>query len=290
MRKLAAVPLLLLAIASAEAAPQRVVSFNICADQLVLGLADSSQIAALSPYAKDPLISVVAEQARRFRALDWSAEGTIALRPDLVMVGPDDRPETRHMLTAHGVPVVEVGLVTGMDAARKQIRDVAALLGHAERGEAMVRALDQASARLARVAGGNSRTALAVERGGYVEGSESLAATLLAQAGLHPPVGAPSGFGGFVSLEKLLLLRPDILVIEDPPALAQDQGALFFMNPAVAALYPPQQRLSLPSKYTLCGGPALIEALDYLANVLSPEPAPFENRPLPGSEIWGRRG
>lgn len=291
MRKLAAATLLLLAIGPAKAAPpQRVVSFNLCADQLVVGLADSEQIAALSPYAKNPLLSVVAEQARRFRTLDWSAEGTIALKPDLVLVGPDDRPETRHMLTAHGVPVAGVGLVTDMAAAQKQIRDVAALLGHPQRGEAMVRALELARARLAAITHGASQTALVVERGGYVEGTKSLAATLMAQAGLRSPPGAPPGFGGYVSLEKLLLIRPDILVIQDPPAQAEDQGALFFMNPAIRALYPPEKRLALPSKYTLCGGPALIEALDYLSDILSPDPQPFDSRPLPGSDIWNRRG
>ena len=35
-------------------APRRIVSFNLCADQLVVALADPEQIAGLSPYAADP--------------------------------------------------------------------------------------------------------------------------------------------------------------------------------------------------------------------------------------------
>jgi iron complex transport system substrate-binding protein len=291
MRKLAATLLVLMSIAPAQAeAPRRVVSFNLCADQLVVALADTAQIAGLSPYAKDPIHSVVAEPARRFRTLDWSAESTIAIAPDLVLVGPSDRRETRRMLDAHDVPVFEIELVSDLASARAQIRSVAARLGHADRGEVMVQALDAARARLAAVARVPARTALMVERGGYVEGPASLAAMLLTEAGLRPPAGGPGGYGGFIALETLLTMRPDFLVLKDPPLDAQDQGALFFTHPAVRALYPPERRIQLPTRYTLCGGPALVQALDYLADVLSRNSKPPEIRPIPGSERWRRRG
>src|SRR5918997_3768618 len=60
-------------------APQRVVSFNLCADQLVVGLADPQQIAGLSPFAADAELSVVAEQARPFPRPDQRSEATVAL-------------------------------------------------------------------------------------------------------------------------------------------------------------------------------------------------------------------
>jgi iron complex transport system substrate-binding protein len=255
-----------------NAAPRRIVSFNLCADQLVLALADPEQIAALSPYATDPLLSVVAGRAGKFPRLDWNAEGAIALSPDLVLIGPDYRRDTRRMLTSFGVRVALVALVTDLAAARRQIEETAAMLGHPERGEAMVQALDAARARLAAIARGQTKTVLVVERGGYVEGATSLVTTLLREAGLRPPPGAPSGYGGYVSLETLLMIRPDLLVLKDPPRQAEDQGALYFTHPAIRALYPPERRIALPNKYTLCGGPALVEALNYLADVLQNPP------------------
>jgi iron complex transport system substrate-binding protein len=290
MRKLLAALLILLAAGPARAeSPRRIVSFNLCADQLVVALADSDQIAGLSPYAQDWRLSVVAERARRFPALNWSAEGTVALGPDLVLVGPNDRRETRRMLSSLGIPVADVGLISDLAAARRQILDVAARLGHPERGEAMVRLLDAARARLAAVARTTAKTALVVERGGYADGPQSLVAALLAEAGLRTPAGAPSGYGGYISLESLLVVRPDVLVLKDPPLQAEDQGALFFTHPAVETLYPPDRRIALPTRYTLCGGPALIEALDYLADVLS-RYEPQELRPIPGADLWRRRG
>ncbi len=250
-------------------APRRVASFNLCADQLVVALADPEQIAGLSPYATQPGLSVVANEAKRFRKLDWQAESTIVLQPDLVFVGPNDRSVTRRMLASQGLRVVAVEFVTDLDSARTQIRDVAKLLGHADRGEKLVAALDAARARLVARRSAAPRTAIVVERGGYAQGPSSLAATLLDEAGLKSPPGAPKGYGGFIPLEKLLMLKSDLVFVKDPPSAPGDQGALYLMHPAMQALYPPERRIALPTRFTMCGGPALVAAFEYLADVLA---------------------
>ena len=250
-------------------APRRVVSFNLCADQLVVALADPEQIAGLSPYAADPSLSVVADKARDFRSLDWQAEATIALQPDLVLVGPNDRPVTRRMLAAQGLKVAEAGFVSDLESARRQIRDVAALLGQKDRGEALIADLERARGRLASVARKDGKTALVVERGGYTQGPSNLAATLLSEAGLKPPAGAPAGYGGFIPLERFLVLQPDLVFLKDPPRAATDQGAMFLLHPALRELYPQDRRVTLPTRYTMCGGPALVAAFDYMADEMT---------------------
>lgn len=275
MRVVATVPRLMLCIAlcagaaQASDAPRRVVSFNLCADQLVVALADPEQIAGLSPYATDPGLSVVADKARGFRKADWQAESTLLLEPDLVLIGPNDRSVTRRMLTSQGLRVVETGFVSDLTSARTQVREMAALLGHPERGEKLIVELERARSRLAAVAPKSDRTALVVERGGYTQGPASLAATLLAEAGLKPPAGAPQGYGGFIPLEKFLVLRPDLVFLKDPPSAATDQGAMFLVHPALRDLYSPERRVALPTRYTMCGGPALVAAFDYMADEIA---------------------
>jgi iron complex transport system substrate-binding protein len=255
--------------AQASDAPRRVVSFNLCADQLVVALADPEQIAGLSPYATDPALSVVADKARPFRKADWQAESTLLLEPDLVLIGPNDRSVTRRMLASQGLRVVEAGFVSDVESARKQIREIATLLGHKERGETLIAELERARTRLAAAAPKSDRTALVVERGGYTQGPASLAATLLAEAGFKPPAGAPAGYGGFIPLEKFLVLKPDIVFLKDPPSAATDQGAMFLVHPALRDLYPPDRRIALPTRYTMCGGPALVAAFDYMADEIA---------------------
>jgi len=262
----------IIAICTAPAladAPRRVVSFNLCADQLVLALADPEQIAGLSPYAADPSVSVMADQARAYRRLDWQAESTIALGPDLVLIGDTDRPLTKHLLRTQGLRLHEIMLIADLGVARRQIEEVAAVLGHPERGARLIAEIEAARVRLAAVRRPPFSTALLVTRGGYTAGARSLAAVLLVEAGLQPPPGAPPGYGGYVPLERLLVLHPDVIVLNNLAADAHDQGSYNLTHPALAALYPPERRLALPTRYTLCGGPALIAAFDYLAAMLT---------------------
>jgi len=255
--------------AAEAAAPKRIVSFNICADQLAVALGDPGQIAALSPYATDPSLSAVADEARRYRNIGWHAESTIPLEPDLVLVGPRDRSATQRLLRGLGFRVVELNFVNSIAAAREQITRVAALLGHPERGEALLARLDAAQRRLAAAARPQAATALLVERNGYTEGPASLAAGLIAEAGLQPPPGAPGGMGGYVALESLIMMRPDMLVTQNLVETPHDQGSVYLTHPALRELYPPSRRIVLPVRYTLCGGPGLIAGLDHLAAELA---------------------
>jgi iron complex transport system substrate-binding protein len=248
--------------------PKRIASFNVCADQLVVALADPGQILGLSPYASDPAISTIAEQARKYPRLALQAEAMVPLKPDLVLVGTWDRPLTQRMLRSLGFRVVGVDVTNDIEAGRAQIREIAALVGHPERGEALIAELDAARGRLA-AAKPKSSTALLVGNAGYTVGPDSLAAALMAEAGLTPPPGGLTGYGGFVPLEKLIALRPDYLVTASLIERPDGQGAVYLSHPALQKLYPPARRILLPARYTLCAGPSLIEAFDYLAGAVS---------------------
>lgn len=260
---------------SADGPPKRIVSFNLCADQLLVALADPAQIAGLSPYAVNPLLSVMTEKAAAFPRLDWDAESVVNLAPDLVLGGPSHRP-IHAMLSAMGIRVVDVALIRNIADARRQAIEVGKLVGHPERGEALARQIEQAEMRLAAMAINPPLTALVIQREGYREGPASLASGMLSIAGLRPPdrtAPGAGGFmaaeqGGFVSLEHLLTNGPDVLVLQDPPREARDQGALFITHPALLTRYGPNRRIDLPERYTLCGGPPLLQGLDYLARAI----------------------
>ena len=247
--------------------PKRVVSFNLCADQLLLALADPAQIAALSPYATDESLSVMAKQGASFPKIDWNSESVVNLAPDLVLSGFSDRP-TQAILAAAGLRVVQVALVRNLDEARAQVREVAALLGHPERGAVLAGKLQRAEDDLKAVALKPPRTAIVLQREGYTEGTGSLVASMLAAAGLQPPPNARGGIGGFMDMETLLTAGPDVLVLQETASRASDQGALFLTHPALRARYDATKRIELPSRDTLCGGPALLEGLGVLKDAV----------------------
>eukprot|EP01034_Spumella_vulgaris_P018901 gene18901-24162_t len=77
--------------AKAPAVPQRIVSINLCADQLVLALADRGQIAGLTKNATDREMSGEAAAARGIPLLSNSAEQILAIEPDLIVGMPASR-------------------------------------------------------------------------------------------------------------------------------------------------------------------------------------------------------
>ena len=252
--------------------PRRIASFNLCADQLVAVLADPEQVVGLSPYAFDPRSSTVAEQAQKFTKLRLQAEALVPYKPDLVLVGTWDRPLTQRLLRSLGFRVVRMDVAANLEGARAQIREIATLIGHPARGEALIADIDAAQRRLKAASRPASTSALLIGNNGYTVGPESLASALMAEAGLTPPPGAPRGYGGYVPLEKLITLKPDYLVMSSLIEEPDGQGALYVTHPALQAMYPPQRRIVLPSRFTLCAGPSLVPAFDYLAEVMAKLP------------------
>ena len=117
--------------ALASEAPQRIVSINMCTDELLLALADPGQIVALSPYAADPAMSFLADKAVHYRHDAAEAETVVALHPDLVLAGSFNDPATLAMLTRLGYRLALLDAPRSIDESIAQIRKVAALIGHA---------------------------------------------------------------------------------------------------------------------------------------------------------------
>ena len=122
---------------TADPLPQRVVSINLCADELLIALADPAQIADLSTYATDPSLAFLSEEARRFRHDAGAAETVVAMAPDLVLAGRFSKRETRAALTALGYRIVELEPARSIADSVGQIRKLAALLHDVYLGQPM---------------------------------------------------------------------------------------------------------------------------------------------------------
>ena len=70
--------------------------------------------------------------------------------------------------------------------------------------------------------------------------------------------------GGFVTLEQIVANKPDLLLVASDRDAAEDQGQAFLVHPALEKLYPPEKRIVVPERLTVCGGPMLPDALDRL--------------------------
>jgi iron complex transport system substrate-binding protein len=247
----------------------RVASINLCTDQLLMTLADPEQILGLSPYSRDVARSWDAAKAGKFPRLSGEAEDVLVLKPDIVVAGRFTKRATRELLKEKGLRVAEFDAARSLEEVKKQIRQMGDLVQHPDRADAEVQRLDTAIAHAREVVSRRPYRVLALSRRGWVAGGDSLTSSLLATAGLSN-AAADLGYklGGFASLEAIVSLRPDFLLVSDDSDFAEDEGRAFMLHPALERFYPASKRLVIPEKLTVCGGPMLSEALGRLASEL----------------------
>lgn len=247
----------------------RVASINLCTDQLLMTLADPEQILGLSPYSRDVARSWDAAKASKLPRLSGEAEDVLVLKPDIVVAGRFTKRATRELLKEKGLRVVEFDAARSLDDVKKQIRQMGDLVQHPDRAATEIQRLDTAIARAREVVSRRPYRVLALSRRGWVSGGDSLTSSLLATAGLDNAAG-DLGYklGGFASLETIVSLKPDFLLVSDGGDFAEDEGRAFMLHPALERFYPTSKRLVIPEKLTVCGGPMLSEALDRLASEL----------------------
>jgi iron complex transport system substrate-binding protein len=247
----------------------RIASINLCTDQLLMTLADPPQILGLSPYARDPARSWAAAQADSFPRLSGTAEDVLILQPDVVVAGRFTKLATRELLKDKGLRVVEFDAARSLDDVKKQIRLMGEVTRHPDRASAEIDRLDAAIAHVRQLAARKPYRVLAVSRRGWVTGGDSLTSSLLANAGLSNAardLGIKSG--RFASLETIVDLKPDFILVSDDSGFAEDEGSAFLLHPALERFYPATKRIVIPERLTVCGGPMLSEAMDRLASEL----------------------
>ena len=255
-------------VARAAESPDRVVSANLCGDQLLMSLADPDQIASLSPLSRDPQMSFLAAQAKAFPVNRASGEDLVKLDADLILTGPYDNRYTRALLAERAIRFEALAPWTSLRTGEEQVRWLATLLGHPERGEKLIAEIETARKRLVGLAPadatGRRPSILVLHRRGYVF-HVGLTGELLASAGfVDAAAGMGIGEAGFVGLETILRARPDYLLVSRQVDAPEDQGEAFLEHPALTRMYPPSRRLVVSDRLTLCGGPstpALIDAL-----------------------------
>ncbi|HEY4548558.1 MAG TPA: ABC transporter substrate-binding protein [Pedomonas sp.] len=250
-----------------ENRPRRIVSLNPCLDAILLEVADDAQITALSHFSRDPEQSAVAQAARRFPVTYETAEEILLLKPDLVLASIHTAPATRRALERMNIPVALFGVPATVEESHAQVRDVAARVGHPERGEALVRRIEAALEALRPQASdaGPPVPALILQPGGFSPGAGTLQDDLLARAGLRN-VSARYGvnFWGVVRLEELVENPPRLLLTGADGADASAGGDRLLSHPVLKRLEGRMLASPYPRQLLYCGGPTLLEAARYL--------------------------
>jgi iron complex transport system substrate-binding protein len=252
--------------AVAAAKPARIVSLNLCADQLVLLLAEPARIASVSYLARDPALSNLAAAAAGVAVNHGRLEEVLASRPDLVVAGAHTTRRAAALLKHFGVNVVEIGIPRNLDEVRGQLRRLGRVLGETAKAERLLAGMDAKIARAARARAGANPLAVVYNPNGLVLGAGTLANDILRAAGFDD-LAERLDFHGFepLALESLVLHAPDLLVRNEDWPDRPSRAAAVLRHPALRAAFADARTLAMPSRLWLCEGPFNADAVERLA-------------------------
>ncbi|WP_290558926.1 ABC transporter substrate-binding protein [Aestuariivita sp.] len=244
----------------ADQRPERVVSVNLCTDQLGLLLADSGQLISVSRLAHEPDSSAMVEAARALPANGSGAEEVYLLTPDLVLAGTFTDSATVQMLRDLGIRVELFAPARSLEDVPARLRQMGAALGRTAVAEEMVARFEADLAALTVTLTPRPRAALYYVNS-YTSGDRSLASDILAVAGFDN-VASEVGldWGGVLPLEKLVMLAPDLIIQgRDYPGQARAEDTLD--HPALLALSDTLQAGQLTDRDWICGTPQVLNAI-----------------------------
>lgn len=192
---------------SASAVPERVVSLNMCADELVLLLAAPDQVFSVTHLSQDRHEFPFWRTARRYRANDGSIASVAGMQPDLIVTMGGIARDQERLAARIGAQIVILPYPQTLEDIETATLQVAAALGREERARGFISALRHLEA----TRPATSTEAIFLSDGGLGVASASLDAQWLSLAG----VAVPNNQGGRVTAEQMLIDPPTAVVRSD---------------------------------------------------------------------------
>lgn len=240
-------------------APGRVVSMNLCTDQLAMMLAAPGQLVSVSRIALDPVSSAMSAEAAAYPINAGIAEEVFALAPDLVLGGTYTDPFAVQMLRDLGIEVVQFPIVSQLSDIPDVVRQMGAALGRVSTADILAREVEARLDTISNVTDEGVPEAAFFFANGYSLGAGTLSHDIVTKAGfanLAERLGRSGG--GRLSLEELLLNRPDVLVSAQPyPAASRSEEIM--AHPALDGI----PRVASGPEW-VCGTPLTLRALDQM--------------------------
>lgn len=244
-------------------APRRVVSMNLCTDQLAMLLAAKGQLISVSDLASDPYSSAMVKQARAYPANYGQAESIYLMHPDLVVTGRYTSRASVDMLKRLGMRVVIFNPAYSLADVRARILKMGRVLGRKAAAAKLVANFDTRLATLRKTVRTRPRAALYYANG-YTSGDKTLAGQILDAAGFTN-VATKAGYlgGGVMPLEVLVMAAPDIVFTSKPyPGGSRAEAILH--HPALTSLRHWRAGAGAIDQDWICGTPYVLRAIKAL--------------------------
>ena len=261
--------------------PQRILTYSLGHDEMVLALVPAERIAALGKFTGNPSYSNVAGLAGGFPVYEKGAENVLAENPDLFIVSRSTKADIVALIKEAGIPVARPNLEDAAEGHISQLLLMGYMLGAEERALELVAEIEE---RLNLVAGrvpppGDAArpAVISITRwsdsisvsGGGTTGSDIIEAA----GGVN--AAARDGIDGFktISVESILAMNPDFILIPQDGEGAVKLRADLLADPVLAtvpAIVNEQIHLVHPPNYIVLSH-WTVRGVERTAQLLYPE-------------------
>lgn len=253
----------------ADAAPQRIVSLNVCADQLLYTLVDKKQITALSHLSRDPKLSNIAREAQSIPTTNGNAEAVIRLNPDLVIAGAFTTRATVNLLKKLGRNVLVLKLENSIKDMYDNLQAIGTATGTQARANELIASLKRRVETVQHMLKAQTPPkAMIYYVNSYTSGKGTLVDDVVTASGLSN-VAADAGLSGFATfpLERLIIEKPDVILLghgkDDYRTIVADN----LSHPALSKIKETATVIRIAARKLSCATPETVDVIERLARV-----------------------
>lgn len=258
--------------------PKRIVAMDISNSEMVLLLASSERILAVSRYLDDPGVSNLTTLAENIPyRTENSAEQVVGLKPDLVVIATPGKDDLVGQLEQLKQPVFLIKQAATMKEIEENIQVLAKALGEEKRGQQLVKAMEQDLHSLQRRTkeweGISPKCVVRISNTGAMGGTETFFNDVAHVAGCINAAEVVGLAQGVMSKEQLLKANPDILVFpiwdHNSGKSASTLQGEYENDPALVTLKAIREKnfAYIPDWFMICRSPYAVYAASTLAEV-----------------------
>ena len=269
-------------LAAGQDAPKRVVSLNLCTDQLAMLLARPGQLISVSHLAADETLSLMSTEANQLMINHGLAEEIFRMDPDLVLAGKYTTRATVNLLRRLGKPVEEFDPASSFGDIAANTMRLGRLLGNREAAERLIARMWTEVSALSRDPAQSRPVLGSFGTNSYTSGAGTLENDVVGKAGFRH-LGDDIGITGTtrLPLEALVLANPDYLMIWDRHRTSRSRSAAVLTHPALDARFGEERRISADTRYWILRYPPYRRGYQALARKRSIESRPEDESGTP---------
>jgi len=258
----------LLSASATAASPKRVISTNLCTDQLLLMLAKPTHIISVSALSWKTASSYMARTARQYPVNHARIEEMLHFAPDLILTSPYNNPGMVKFMRKLGYPVEIIPPANSIEDIEANILLMARLLGEKKKGAMLLQNMRQQLAAIPSVDSAKRPGALFYQPRGYTSGRGTLQDVALRRSGWRN-LAAEAGIQGYnrINLETLLRTQPAHIFTSAYAAGTDSLAQRQLFHPALRYITHNTPMSDIDYRYWICGGPMITQAIQILNKV-----------------------